>query len=104
MAGWKASGISDALGTGLAGFSGSFVDPYCEIDPFDQGEVHFNITSEVNCASEKYVEKEEYLLLSMMMMMIMMENSFLGLLAVVMIQKKKMMKRLKTINFSVVFK
>ena len=33
-------------------------DPYCDIDPFDQGEVHFNITSEVNCASEEYVEKE----------------------------------------------
>ena len=28
-----------------------------KIDPFDQGEVHFNITSEVNCASEEYVEK-----------------------------------------------
>ena len=49
---WKASGIFDALGRGLAGFSGSFVDPYYEIDPFDQGEVHFNITSEMNCASE----------------------------------------------------
>ena len=41
----------------MAGFSGSFVDPHYEIDPFDQGEVHFNITSEVNCASEEYVEK-----------------------------------------------
>ena len=39
-------------------FAGSFVDPYYVIDPFDQGEVHFNITSEVNCASEEYVEKE----------------------------------------------
>ena len=58
LAGWKASGISDALERGLAGFSGSFVDAYDEIDPFDQGEVHFNITSEVNCASEEYVEKE----------------------------------------------
>ena len=37
------------------------------------------------------------------MMMIMMENSFLGPLAVVMVQKKKVMKRLKTINFSVDF-
>ena len=42
----------------MAGFSGSFIDPYYEIDPFDQGEVYFNITSEVNCASEGYVEKE----------------------------------------------
>ena len=58
MAGWKASGISDALERGLAGFSDSFVDPYYEIDPFDQGEVHFNITSEVNRASEEDVEKE----------------------------------------------
>ena len=57
MAEWKASGISDALERGLAGFSGRFVYPYYEIGPFDQGEVHFNITSEVNCASEEYVEK-----------------------------------------------
>ena len=58
MAEWKASGISDALERGLGGFSGRFVYPYYEIGPFDQGEVHFNITSEVNCASEEYVEKE----------------------------------------------
>ena len=57
MAEWKASGISDALERGLGGFSGRFVYPYYEIGPFDQGEVHFNITSEVNCASEEYVEK-----------------------------------------------
>ena len=57
MTGWKASGISDALERGLAGFSGRFVDPYYEIDSFDQGEVHFNITSDVNCASKEYVEK-----------------------------------------------
>ena len=47
------------------------------------------------------LKKKEYLLLSMMM--IIMEDSFLGPLTVVMIQKKKMMKRLKTINFSVLF-
>ena len=61
MAGWKASITSDALERGLAGFSGSFVDLYYEIDPFDRGEVHFNIISEVNCASEEYVEKEKIL-------------------------------------------
>ena len=61
MAGWKASITSDALERGLAGFSGSFVDLYYEIDPFDQGKVHFNIISEVNCASEEYVEKEKIL-------------------------------------------
>ena len=58
LAGWKASGISDALERGLAGFSGRFVDPYYEIDSFDQGEVHFNIITEVNCASEEYIEEE----------------------------------------------
>ena len=58
MAGWKALGISNALERGLAGFSGSFTDLYYKIDPFDQGEVHFNITPEVNCASEDYCGKE----------------------------------------------
>ena len=58
MAGWKTSGISDALERGLAEFSGSFVDPYYEIDSFDQGEVHFNITSAVNWTSEEYAEKQ----------------------------------------------
>ena len=57
MAGWKASGTLDALERGLAVFSSSFIDTYYEIHLFDQ-EVHFNITSEVNCASEEYLEKE----------------------------------------------
>ena len=47
--------------------------------------------------------KKKRIFAATMMMIIMMENSFLGPLAVAMIQKKKMMKRLKTINFSVVF-
>ena len=59
LAGWNALGILDALESGLAGFSGNFVDPYYEIDPFDQEEVHFNITSEVNCTSEEYFEKKK---------------------------------------------
>ena len=42
----------------MAEFSDSFVDPYYEIDSFDQGEVHFNIITEVNCASEEYIEEE----------------------------------------------
>ena len=86
----------------MAGFSGSFVDLYYEIDSFYQGEVHFNITSEVNCTSEEYVEKE----------IILAaidgydddddndndDGEFLpGPLEVVIIQKKKMMRRLKTI-------
>ena len=58
FAGWEASGISDALERDLAGFSGSFVDLCYEIDPFDQGDVHFNITSEMDSASEEFVEKE----------------------------------------------
>ena len=49
--------MSNALERGLAGFSGIFVDPYYENDLFDQGEVHFGITSQVNCSSEEYVEK-----------------------------------------------
>ena len=44
LAGWKASGTLNALERGLAGFSGSFTDLYYKIDPFGQGEVHFNIT------------------------------------------------------------
>ena len=46
------------IGWGLAEFSDSFVDPYYEIDSFDQGEVHFNIITEANCASEEYIEEE----------------------------------------------
>ena len=61
LAGWKASVTLDALERSLAGFSGSFVDLYFEIDPFDQGEVHFNIISEVNRASEEHAEKEKIL-------------------------------------------
>ena len=36
----------------LTRFSGGSIDPLYNIDPFDQGEVDFNITSVVNCVSE----------------------------------------------------
>ena len=58
LGGCKASGISDVLTEGLAGFSRGSIDPFYDIDPFDQGEVDFNIASIVNCVSEEYVEKE----------------------------------------------
>ena len=99
LAGWKASGISDALEIGLAGFSGSFFDPHYKIDPFDQGEVHFNITSEVNCASEEYVEKER-----IFAAIDDDDGEFLpGATNISDDSKEEIMKRLKTINFSVVF-
>ena len=100
MAGWKASGISDALEIGWAGFSGSFFDPHYKIDPFDQGEVHFNITSEVNCASEEYVEKERIFAAIDDDD----DGEFLpGATNISDDSKEEIMKRLKTINFSVVF-
>ena len=55
LTGWKASGISDAL---TKRFSGGFIDLFYDMDPFDQGEVSFSITSVVNCVSEECVEKE----------------------------------------------
>ena len=65
------------------------------------------ITRSIHLIKEKCIstlhQKWIVHLKSKSMMMIMMENSFLGPLAVVMVQKKKMMKRLKTINFSVDF-
>ena len=51
-------GKSDALEKGLAGFSDSFVDPYYQINPLDQGEAHFNMNCEEYVASEEYVEKK----------------------------------------------
>ena len=57
LTGWKASGISDYLTKGLAGFSGDSTDPFYHIHPFDQGEIDFNITSVVNCESEEYIER-----------------------------------------------
>ena len=58
LSGWKAAGISEALEKGLAGFSRGILDPYIDIDPFDQGEIDFNITSVVSVPSEEYVEQE----------------------------------------------
>ena len=62
-----------------------FIDPFCNLDPFDEGEMGCNITSVINCASEKNVE----------MMMIIKMNSYPGLLKVMAQQKKKMTKRLR---------
>ena len=58
LSGWKAAGISEALEKGLAGFSRRILDPYSDIDPFDQEEIDFNITSIVTVPSEEYVEQE----------------------------------------------
>ena len=51
---------SDTLA--LVGFSCGSIDPFYDIDPFDQKKEDFNITSVVNCASEEYVEKERVFL------------------------------------------
>ena len=58
LSGWKAAGISDALEKGLTGFSVGIMDPFDDIDQFNQGEIDFNMTSVVPVASEEYVEKE----------------------------------------------
>ena len=52
MAEWKASGISDALTKSLARFTDCSINSIFNIDPFYQGEVDFNITVVVDCASE----------------------------------------------------
>ena len=61
LAGWKASEISDALIKDLTGYSGGSVEPFYDIDPFNQGKVNFNIPPVVNCTSEEYIEKERVL-------------------------------------------
>ena len=46
----------------MAKFSGGSIDPFYDINPFDQREVGLNITLVVNCASEEYFEKERVFL------------------------------------------
>ena len=46
----------------MAKFSDGSIDPFYDINPFDQREVGLNITLVVNCASEEYVEKERVFL------------------------------------------
>ena len=58
LAGWRASGITDALEKGLKVFSYNVLDPYDDIDHFDQGEIRFPIISVVSAASEEYIENE----------------------------------------------
>ena len=58
LAGWKAAEISDALIKDLTGYSGGSVEPFYDIDPFNQVKVNFNIPAVVNCTSEEYIEKE----------------------------------------------
>ena len=54
LAGWRASGISAAVEDGLIGF---LIDPFNEIDPFDQ-TIGINMTSVVRPMSEEYINKE----------------------------------------------
>ena len=58
LAGWKAAGITGALQKGVSSFSGGTLDPYNDIDPFDQGEIEITASSMVIPASEGYVEHE----------------------------------------------
>ena len=55
LAGWRASRISAAAEDGLIGF---LIDPFNEIDPFDQ-TIEINMISVVPAISEEYINKEK---------------------------------------------
>ena len=55
LGGWRASGISAAVKDGLIGFH---IDPFNEIDPFDQ-TIEINMTPVVRPMSKKYINKEK---------------------------------------------
>ena len=55
LTGWRASGISVAVEDGSIDF---FVDPFNEIDPFDQ-IIEINMTSVFRPMSEEYINKEK---------------------------------------------
>ena len=55
LAGWRASGMSAAVEDGLIGF---LIDPFNEINPFDQ-TIEINMTSAVRPMSEEYINKEK---------------------------------------------
>ena len=99
MAGWTALGISGTSTIGLVGLIDGSIDPFNDIDPFDQREVDFNITLVGNCISKEYVEKERVFAATNDDDMTM--NSYLGSLEVMTQQKKrKMLKKLKTIKLN----
>ena len=99
LAGWTALGISGTSTIGLVGFFDGSIDPFNDIDPFDQREVDFNITLVGNCISREYVEKERVFAATNDDDMTM--NSYLGSLEVMTQQKKrKMLKKLKTIKLN----
>ena len=55
LADWRASGISAVVEDGLIDFA---IDPFNEIDPFDQ-TIEINMTSVVCPMSEEYINKEK---------------------------------------------
>ena len=55
LAGWRASGISAAVEDGLISF---LINPFNEIDPFDQ-TIEINMTSVVRPMCEEYINKEK---------------------------------------------
>ena len=57
ISGWRAAGITKAIERGLEGFSARHIDPFYDLDPFDQ-EIIFTETSFVSPPSEEYVELE----------------------------------------------
>ena len=57
LGGWKGSGITAALEKGLSGFTGEHMDPFYDLDPYDQGDVPF--TSGGPTSSDEYVNNED---------------------------------------------
>ena len=57
LSGWKASGITEALLKGVAGFN-PVIDPFHEVDPFNGNVVDFAVAAGVLALTGEYAEEK----------------------------------------------
>ena len=58
LRGWKDAAITDAIAKGLIGFTGESMDPFHDLDPFDQVDIQIEITCTRSFSSEEYINPE----------------------------------------------
>ena len=58
LGGWKDAAITDAIAKGLIGFTGESMDPFHDLDPFNQINIPIETTCTRSFSSEEYINTE----------------------------------------------
>ena len=57
LGGWKGTGITDVIAKGLIGFTGESMDPFYDLDLFDQVDIPIETACTQSFSSEEYLHQ-----------------------------------------------